>query len=372
VVALGNTFEDVAEALSEPVQPEPAPVPDPPVEKVPEPERAETPTSEALVASANPQRVTAPDTGSVNVVQPDTTGPTEPVEGAASEPETVEPAGGSEGTIADAAVAPPAGSDRVANTPEGDPEAITEPVEAVAAEPVASPPTAPASQRLAALPVPVPPALPVTPAPEPSAIPVIPLDPETVDPETPETTAEPTPDDPATAQAEDESGRSTMAVATSLRPRLPERRLSAETDGVRDGSKDLSDLRYPSQLIESPLDVYRREGIDILARGNSGARSDGRGFLNSRGPGNSDVTNYAGQVLVHLNRTPPVSVSGRGFARVFFQIDPDGTLAWVDIIDSSGSQEIDRAAKAQVRSAVPFPRPPQGVSRKLVFVYQIQ
>jgi len=73
---------------------------------------------------------------------------------------------------------------------------------------------------------------------------------------------------------------------------------------------------------------------------------------------------------MHLNRATVVHVSGRGFARVLFQINPDGSLAWVDVIDSSGSDEIDRAAKAQVQNAAPFPRPPNGKSRKLSFAYR--
>jgi len=78
VVALGNAFEDLAENLSEPVPPENTPNSEPQMETVPEPELADTPTSEALVASSNPQRTASPDTGSAQVVQPDTTGPSEP------------------------------------------------------------------------------------------------------------------------------------------------------------------------------------------------------------------------------------------------------------------------------------------------------
>ena len=55
---------------------------------------------------------------------------------------------------------------------------------------------------------------------------------------------------------------------------------------------------------------------------------------------------------------------------MFFQIDPDGSLAWVEIVDSSGSLEVERAAREQVRRAAPFPRPPSGTSRKLSFFYQ--
>lgn len=374
VVALGNAFEDLAENLSDPVPPENTPVPEPPTETAPEPELAETPTSEVLVASANPQRTFSPDTGSAQLVQPDSTGPSEPKQGRTPEPETVKPTASDQGTAVDVAVTPPVKPETGAKAPKGSPDARVKPVEAVTAEPVLSPPVAAAPkpdapQRLAALPVPITPALTVTPTPVPSPVPVIPLIRETVAPETPETTVAPTPEDPETVTAEDESGGSDLAVVVSLRPRLSARRPSAETVGQSDGSEEFSELLFPP-LMESPLAAYLRDRTDPFVRQNSRTQSGGLGSLNSRGPGNSDVTNYAGRVLVHLNRAPAVRVSARGSARVFLEINADGTLARVDIIDSTGSQEIERAAKAQIRSAAPFPRPPQGASYRLTFVYR--
>jgi len=89
VVALGNAFEDVAESLPEPVPPEKAPTPEPPAEAVPEPERAEVPSSEALVGSADPQRTASPDTGSAKAVQPEAAEPVELEHGRIPDPETI-------------------------------------------------------------------------------------------------------------------------------------------------------------------------------------------------------------------------------------------------------------------------------------------
>lgn len=347
VVALGNAFEDVAENLSEPVVPEYTPAPEPQTETIPEPEHTDTPTSEALVASPDPQRTASPDAGSAQVVQPDTTGQSEPEQGRIPEPETVEPSGKQE-TIADVAVTPPVEVEKVAQAPKGNPDAGVETVEAVIAAPVRNPPA--------------------TPVPVPSTVPVIPLERETIAPETSEVTVESTPEDPETVKAEDETGGSDLAVVASPRPRVSAPRPSAESLGLSDGSTEFSELLFPP-LIESPLTAYLRDRTDLVVRQNAGTQSGGPGFLDSRGPGNSDVTNYAGQVLVHLNRAPLVHVSARGSARVFFEINADGTLALVDIIDGTGSQEIYNAAKAQVRSASPFPRPPNGASYRLTFVY---
>lgn len=353
VVAMGNAFEDVAEAVSEPVLPEPAPVPDPAEEPLPEPETTDSPTSEALVASSDPQDVRTPDAASAKAVEPDRTEPAEPEESGSPEPETVEPSGGDAGGIAEAAVTPP-----------------IEPVGAVAAEPVPNPPVAAAPQQRAAVPAPAQPALTVTPAPEPSAIPVIPLAREVPDPEPPEATVGPVPETSETTETEEEADGSELAVVSSPRPQVPTRQPPTDPTGQREGSAEFSELLFPP-LIESPLTAYRRDRTDLSVRSNSGTSSDGLGFSGSGGTGNSDVTNYAGRVLVHLNRAPKVPVSGRGFARVFFVINPDGTLATVSIIDSTGAQQIDRAAKAQVRAAAPFPPPPQGTRRQITFVYQI-
>ena len=331
-VAMGNAFEDLVEPVAEPVEPEPAETPEPPEETPPEPERTEpVPITEALVASNDPKPVPSPDTGEAEIVQPEIAEPVQPSV-------TAEEADGDDKPSADEANSDPIEAETAAKAPQGDPDAIE-----AAAEP----------EQLAALPV----------VPEAAATPpvtaIVPPVQEAVEPEI--AALSPIPE---AAETVEESEDSELAVTTSIRPRLPDRRPTTERQGVLKGSRDFSDLRFPDQVVDSPLTVYRREGIDRFRQGSGGSRSGGRG------PGNSDVTNYAGQVLVHLNRAPVVFVSARGFAQVFFQIDPDGSLAWVEIVDSSGSLEVERAAREQVRRAAPFPRPPSGTSRKLSFFYQ--
>ncbi len=368
VVALGNAFEDVAEAMSEAVKPEPAPAPEPepepPVEAVTAPEPADAPTSQALVASANPQAVSAPDTGTAQIVQPETTEPPAPDTSETPEPATQSPVGAEESAVTDARLAPPPGTASVTAVPQGQPSGGEEPSGAPAQNSAVSTPT-----DLPSAPVPVPPVAVTSVTP---SVPVVSLEPAEIEPEAPPATFEPEPEPSQESSEAPEAGPSGLAVATSLRPLLRPERPSSEPDGIPDGSSEQDFARLaPSQLIESPLTAYKRDGTNVFGGQGGRARSAGQGFQSSRGPGNSDVTNYAGLVLVHLNRTPPVAVSGRGWARVFFNISPDGTLASVDIIDSSGSEEIGRAAKQQVRSAVPFPRPPDGKNKILNFVYRI-
>ncbi len=345
-VALGNAFEDVAEPVTTPVEPERAPEPEPPVEPAtPEPESAEIPVTKALVASSDPQQTFAPDTGTVRSVVPGETQQSASEEGRDSEPETAEPTEQETASAADAPVVAPV---------EPSPTA-QKPTEAPVPEPAAPPAPQPEQQeQIAALPAPVVPAPPVISSTETSEDAVIPLEPETVEPE-PEGVADGT----------------ELAVTASIRPRLPENLPPANVGSANAQSNDPTDLRFPDQVVESPLTTYQRDGFDAFARRTNRSTSGSGGSLGSRGPGNSDVTNYAGRVLMHLNRTKPVFVSARGFARVFFEINPDGTLSFVDVIDSSGSQEINRAAKAQVKAASPFPPPPNGARRKFSFYYQL-
>ncbi len=355
-VEMGNGFEDVAEALEEPVEPEPAPTPEPPVESPPEPEQADTPTSEALVASDNPKQSFSPDTETGEAAPPETA-PT-------PTPETVSPSGSDAAPVVAETPTEPSGPETGDQAPEESPE----PAEAAAAEPELAP-EADTPEQLAALPAPVLPVVPVAPAPVPSTIPVIPLEAEPVEAEPTEAVDETEPESPV---AEETEG-SEQAVVASLRPRLRTQERQKEPRGLPGRTREFSELEIPpAQLRESPLTTYKRDRNDQNFGTPTRSRSGSLGIVGSGGSGNSDVTNYAGRVLVHLNRTPPVPVSGRGFARIFFQINADGSLAWVDVIDGTGSAEINRAAKEQIRSGAPFPLPPGGKSRKLVFVYQIR
>lgn len=294
-VELATTFEDFADPAPQPVEPEPEVEPEPPVEPPPEPESAEVPTSDAKVASPDPQQVFAPDTGASAIIRPNT-----------PEPEVTESVDPSEDSTPSNAEAPQTVEPVQPATETAE---STEPVEAPSPEPPLSP----------------------------------------------------APTEEATTAVEE----SDLAVTASIRPRLPEERPLQPQDNAEEEFDEFAIFRNPQRTVVSPLAQYRQDGTDAFSSRNRASRSGGRG------PGNANETNYAGEVLVHLNRAPLVYVASKGFAQVFFEINPDGSLAWVDVVDSSGSPDIDRAAKDQVRSAAPFPRPPGGVSRKLSFFYQI-
>ncbi len=355
-VEMGDAFDELAEFRAEPVAPEPVEPPEPPVETQPEPEEAEVPTSQALVASPNPRQTPVPDTGMSQPVEPNTSGPVSPDTGDTPDPEIVPPSGGTDSGQSDARLTPPVTTDTQISSPLGDPagdpaaEKLSQDAPPTAVPPVAAEPTPPTI---------------VSPAP---AI-IAALPPETVSP-TPETV--PSPSD-LTGEETDIDESAENSITTSLRPPTRPELPASLPQGTADGTSDQSDsLQAPSTVIESPLTAYARDGTNLFVGQRGGRRSGSQSFGNGRGPGNSDVTNYAGRVFVHLNGTPPIQVSVPGWARVVFRINPDGTLASVDIIDGTRTPEVDRAAKAQIRRAVPFPRPPDGKVRLLSFIYQIR
>ncbi|WP_294224893.1 cell envelope integrity protein TolA [uncultured Shimia sp.] len=313
LISISNAFEDIAETLEDPVEPEPdltpEQEPEQPVQPTPPPSEAEVPDTEVLVASENPQDTYAPDTGTAQIVEP---APLKGTQGEfAPKPDILEP-----------------------NTP------------LVESEPV--PPQADTAATLGSQTDTVEALTPVVPQ---ASTPQVPIEPvEEVIASLPETSLPVAPIEPA------------ETVTETLPEESPEDKPQPLFPGLRDG---FADLRNPSETVESPLETFRREGS--VAVGGFGIRSGSA--ANSRGPGNSDTTNYAGRVLVHLNRTRTVHVKTPGFARVYFEINPDGSLNWVEVIDSSGSSDVDRAARIQIQSAAPFPIPPNGTSRQLSFWY---
>ncbi|MDP2495992.1 TonB family protein [Shimia thalassica] len=334
-VALGNAFEDIAEIVEEAVEPEQAPEPEQeqPVEPVPPTSEATVPETEVLVASENPQESFAPDTGTAQLVEP------VPLAGTdgdfVPEPDITEPTAQPD----DAEPVPPQNDTPPSLGVETDTVEAVDPVLAQApTPPVPTEPTEPVEDVIASLPETLLPIAPVTPLSEPET--EIIADPDPVDP------PENTPEEPLEDSAED-----------APKPLFP---------GLDDGFEN---LRNPTQSIESPLETFKREG-SLATVGGFGIQSGSA--ANSRGPGNADTTNYAGRVLVHLNRTRPVHVKTPGFARVLFEINPDGSLNWVEVIDSSGSADVNRAARIQIQSAAPFPKPPNGVRRQLSFAYRAQ
>jgi len=350
VIALDNAFEDLADPLSDPAPPATTPVPELDHATVPEPESAETPTSEALVAAETPQDTYSPDTGTAQEVTPRAAGSSDKAPGQIVEPQAVEPSGAASG---------------------GEQESLAkqEPIEPTVPETTAAPPLTPNAPPPATLSAPITSSIAVSPSPVPSGVPIVPRQDAPLPPETLEALDAPTAEELTPESTVEEATESDLAVATSLRPKPPPRRREVAATGQREDTTGLSTLLSPPPF-QSPLSTYQSGQGDPFAGQNGGSQSEGFGLLGSRATGNSKTTNYAGQVLLHLNRTPSAQVSVPGTVRVLFEINPDGSLARVDITSNTGTKELARAARRQVQSAAPFPAPPKGAPRRMSFVYR--
>ena len=80
---------------------------------------------------------------------------------------------------------------------------------------------------------------------------------------------------------------------------------------------------------------------------------------NQRQAGNAAASNYPGIVIRKIQRRKS-RTNIRGVAVVTFAIAPNGALARVSVVQSSGSATLDKIAVDAVRRAAPFPPPPVG------------
>lgn len=77
---------------------------------------------------------------------------------------------------------------------------------------------------------------------------------------------------------------------------------------------------------------------------------------------------YQRQVRARIAARRPTGLHMAGVATLRFTLDDAGRLATLDLAQGSGNAMLDRLALRTVRSASPFPPPPDGVGReKLVF-----
>lgn len=300
-------FEDFAEETLEPEEPEPA------EEEEPQEVLEAEPITDARVASDNPQDVQAPDTG------------TETQNLGRIEPEEVVEAN-------------PATQGVEAEIPQGTPEAPQETAEVEAEN---------AEEVIDSVDIDT----------------VAETELETLTTDVPEITVEVLQEQGDVEAAEAEEVL-TSAVTRSLRP--PATRPTEETFGAEDGSEDVTE--QPG--LETELALTQRSGLDLLAEAGSAALYGRDSLDQARSAGNATDTNYAGEVLMRLNRALRVHKNEKGSAVIRFQILPDGSVGWVRIVRSRGTPGIQVAAAANVRNAAPFPRPPDGKPVELGFTFQ--
>lgn len=78
----------------------------------------------------------------------------------------------------------------------------------------------------------------------------------------------------------------------------------------------------------------------------------------SAGTGQKAMADYAAGVMQRIRTTRPGPFVGQGAVTVGFAIGPDGTLATLRVLRSSGQSRLDATALDLIRQAAPFGRPP--------------
>ena len=72
-----------------------------------------------------------------------------------------------------------------------------------------------------------------------------------------------------------------------------------------------------------------------------------------------DMLRYSGKIRSKLAAHRPVGIGQKGRVIVTFTVGSTGAVEAIDVSLSSGSQRLDRIVLASIRSASPFPQPPE-------------
>lgn len=149
------------------------------------------------------------------------------------------------------------------------------------------------------------------------------------------------------------------AVSRSLRP---EQR-SAEFEQAHK-APPTPEPTQPAQTTRSAAGNAPQDARAGDATGTASATETQRGTSDTAdSTGNAEASNYPGLVMQRLAQAGKPRVNTRGTAVVAFSVNAAGALNAVSLARSSGSSTLDQAALQLVRSASPFPPPPQGAQR---------
>lgn len=155
-------------------------------------------------------------------------------------------------------------------------------------------------------------------------------------------------------------------VVTKAGPQQPE-----QTEQKREAEKP-PDAPVPPEIVEAPSVVKplqekeRKEASTAADKGGAAARGEALLTEKQSAPAAASpgaVREYDGYVLTALAKVKPRRSPPLGTVRVRLQISPDGEIASLEVIESSGNKKLDDAALAEVRRAK-FPRPPPGMTDK--------
>jgi protein TonB len=162
--------------------------------------------------------------------------------------------------------------------------------------------------------------------------------------------------DPASRRLEQEAAK-----------REPEKAATAEVAEAPSVVTPQQELeKQPPQEREKPHEQQREHKEASAAADAGGAAARGDAPTEERRPAPAAaspgaVRAYAGYVQIALARAKPRRGFGYGTVRLKLLISPEGEIASLEVVKSSGSRRLDNAALEAVRRAR-FPRPPAGMT----------
>jgi protein TonB len=188
-----------------------------------------------------------------------------------------------------------------------------------------------------------------------------------VQPETVEPLEEPSPTEPRTAEAPDAPSRSND-IPTDAPDEAPAELALEKAAATAEPEETSPPAAAPPRPIEkteraTPPRSHKthktpsRKGGAPSRAARESAPSRARVSASS-----GAVINYAAAVRARVASRKPSGPGKRGTVVVTFGVSRSGGLAFASISRSSGDAGLDRTVLSAVRSAAPFPTPPQGAS----------
>jgi len=120
----------------------------------------------------------------------------------------------------------------------------------------------------------------------------------------------------------------------------------------------------PAEYKPAGNNSHRKAKTSVNANSPATKESGGDSAASAKSPaaGNSEHSNYSGEVMRHLSQLRRPRASGPGSTHIRFTVSPRGTIKHIEVSQSSGSSRFDRQALIFVKKASPFPAPPTGIS----------
>lgn len=189
-----------------------------------------------------------------------------------------------------------------------------------------------------------------------------------VQPEAVEPLEEPSPAEPRTAEAPDAPSRSNDIPidARDETPAEPAIEPAAATEAPEETAPPAASP--PTQPVEKTKRATHprpHKARKTPSRKGGAPSRAAKGSAPSRARVSASpgaVLNYAAAVRARVASRKPAGPGKRGTVVITFGVSRSGGLAFASIARSSGDTGLDRTVLSAVRSAAPFPTPPQGAS----------